>query len=646
MTNHEQLFANQIDSLENELTTATGKERLILLDKLSLDLKRVDVKRAEMLALEGIELAKTLQDSTTLYSIHFNLGSILKQQNRFEEGIDRVISGLNYFKRKEQSKNIGRGNVHLASIYSSKGDYVFADSLAAAALLDLEIAKDTALIASTHNLRGTIQFYSKNFEGAELHYNEALLLSKMIDDTEQVSFLLNNLGMVQKNLTNYPLALEYYFQALELAGDELAKAKAFNNISNVYVKLKDWEPALKYQKKALQIKETLGFPLPIAYSLDNIGVIYRKMHNYGDALESCQKALALKKKMEGEGNAIETTLNNMGNTYFGLGDYESALDYYQQSLDVSLKRNDQKWIDRAYYNIANTKFKAQKYQEAIPLALKSLLFAQERNDLAKRMSRNELLSEIYEAMGDHEKALKYGHSFNLLKDSIYSLNNLRRITELESEKSQKELLTKNEELKQDEQHNSLQIQQYKWLLLGAVLLLLPISFYLFKQKQKTSSKKKERAEKLEAQYLSALQKDNILQDRLDQLEGMILAQSKEGSVSEVPDETTQNHAPTKPLTSMSDFLIENLQTEKDWADFEHYFTRVHADFFKELKTAFPSITPNELNLCALLRLNLLNNEIGEIMAINYDSVRRAQLRLAKKMGMPNNDALRTFLLKL
>jgi len=104
--------------------------------------------------------------------------------------------------------------------------------------------------------------------------------------------------------------------------------------------------------------------------------------------------------------------------------------------------------------------------------------------------------------------------------------------------------------------------------------------------------------------------------------------------------------PTRSLTSMSDFLIENLQTEKDWADFEHYFTRVHVDFFKELKTSFPSITPNELNLCALLRLNLLNNEIGEIMAINSDSVRRAQHRLAKKMDIANNDALRTFLLKL
>ncbi|MFK7807665.1 MAG: hypothetical protein AB8F74_07710, partial [Saprospiraceae bacterium] len=77
MINLGQLLANQIEVLEKELSKAKGKERLVLLNKLSFELKKINTKRAEKLALEGIELAKTLKDSTTLFTISYNLGGIL-----------------------------------------------------------------------------------------------------------------------------------------------------------------------------------------------------------------------------------------------------------------------------------------------------------------------------------------------------------------------------------------------------------------------------------------------------------------------------------------------------------------------------------------------------------------------------------------
>ena len=97
---------------------------------------------------------------------------------------------------------------------------------------------------------------------------------------------------------------------------------------------------------------------------------------------------------------------------------------------------------------------------------------------------------------------------------------------------------------------------------------------------------------------------------------------------------------------MADFLSDNLSTEKDWKLFELYFSKIHKDFFKKLKITYPNITTNELNLCALLKLNIPNKEIAQIMRISYGSVRKAQHRLAKKIGIPSDQILRDFIIKL
>ena len=69
-------------------------------------------------------------------------------------------------------------------------------------------------------------------------------------------------------------------------------------------------------------------------------------------------------------------------------------------------------------------------------------------------------------------------------------------------------------------------------------------------------------------------------------------------------------------------------------------------FFKNLKTAYPNITTSELNLCALIKLNVPNKEIAQLMGIGYDSARKAQQRLAKKINIPSNQILRDFIIKL
>ncbi|MCB0469322.1 MAG: helix-turn-helix transcriptional regulator, partial [Flavobacteriaceae bacterium] len=62
--------------------------------------------------------------------------------------------------------------------------------------------------------------------------------------------------------------------------------------------------------------------------------------------------------------------------------------------------------------------------------------------------------------------------------------------------------------------------------------------------------------------------------------------------------------------------------------------------------ASSELSPAELRLCMLLRLNLSSKEIASILRITPDSVRIARYRLRKKLTINTKDDLQTFILNL
>lgn len=101
-----------------------------------------------------------------------------------------------------------------------------------------------------------------------------------------------------------------------------------------------------------------------------------------------------------------------------------------------------------------------------------------------------------------------------------------------------------------------------------------------------------------------------------------------------------------PASDMAGFLKTQLSDSHGWEAFDTHFEKVHKDFYKNLKLEFPQLTSNDLNMCALLKLNINNKDIAQIMAISYDSVRKSQQRLSKKMNLEAEQNLRDYILQL
>ena len=76
------------------------------------------------------------------------------------------------------------------------------------------------------------------------------------------------------------------------------------------------------------------------------------------------------------------------------------------------------------------------------------------------------------------------------------------------------------------------------------------------------------------------------------------------------------------------------------------FKEVHSDFYDALSEAFLGLTPNEIKICAFLRLNMSTKEISSITHQSIKSINMARFRLRKKLNVERDENLISFLTQL
>ena len=93
-------------------------------------------------------------------------------------------------------------------------------------------------------------------------------------------------------------------------------------------------------------------------------------------------------------------------------------------------------------------------------------------------------------------------------------------------------------------------------------------------------------------------------------------------------------------------IDENLDNTSDWKSFQTVINNTDRDFLKKIKELHPALTPNDLKLCAYLRLNLSSKEIAPMLNISPQSVEVKRFRLRKKMELNHQENLTDYILSI
>ena len=113
-------------------------------------------------------------------------------------------------------------------------------------------------------------------------------------------------------------------------------AQFYNSLGRLYLHMNEFEQALEYQQKALEIKESLmSDHVMNAFIYADIANIYSTQEKFEEALEYHLKALELRNRfLPRDSHCTAWSLYQVGKIFYHLNDLSMAREYYQKSLGI------------------------------------------------------------------------------------------------------------------------------------------------------------------------------------------------------------------------------------------------------------------------------------------------------------------------
>lgn len=77
----------------------------------------------------------------------------------------------------------------------------------------------------------------------------------------------------------------------------------------------------------------------------------------------------------------------------------------------------------------------------------------------------------------------------------------------------------------------------------------------------------------------------------------------------------------------------------DWRDFDVQFNELDFDFAHKIYHTYDNLTMAEYRICQLIKINLKNKEIGDVLGLSIRTVETHRLNIRKKMRLKKGENL-------
>jgi len=223
-----------------------------------------------------------------------------------------------------------------------------------------------------------------------LSIKELQIAEKFANNKLDLDVIYSILGGDYDSMGDFNNAVLYYTKELNIAKDlnnADKESRALNNIATIYARQGYYDKALEYFNKSLQLKTN---PSSIALTYSNIGTIYSQKGDNVKAVEYFKKAVDIAQK-SGDYHGAAMHMINLGDTYIDLRNFSKAGYYLTQGLELMHKLGD-------------------KYSEAYAyVSLGKLYMVQNKKDLAKEYFTKAY--NLFKATGNNNKAQEVYESY-------------------------------------------------------------------------------------------------------------------------------------------------------------------------------------------------------------------------------------------
>ncbi len=385
-----------------------------------------------------IDYKKGLGDAYYLKSVLCKRNSDFKASLSYTDKYLEIFIGLN------DSLRLAKGYFHLGSLLTDMSDYEMARYYCRKSLAYCIPLKDSTIILANYNCLGSIYFNGESkTDSAAFYYMKAIGICEKKNDQKNLGLILRNLGNVYFNNEQYDIALKYFNRSLEIGlktNNTFLMAGNYNNLGQVAGANGELTDAAGYYVKAEKLFVELKDKRGIADVNNNSGDVYFKLKNYPTAFEKFDKALKIYRDINYPRGIITAILNKAA-VYSEQGNIRQSLALQDSCMLFAKKTGDRDLLLFYYRNSSNN----------------------------------------FEKIGNYKNALIYQKDYKNAYDSIFSLEKTKSINELvlkyEKEKDQARILT----LEKENLQKTYQRNAFMFTIVGILAIALFIFIY-FRQK--------------------------------------------------------------------------------------------------------------------------------------------------------------------
>lgn len=401
---------------------------------------------------------------------------------------------------------------------------------------------------------------------------KALLFLQGSGNDEQLYRVNTWLGVVCLNQEEYEGKMRYSKEALKAAlrmDNLFYKNLALCDIATGYYFLNRLDSALYYAQAAYDaaIADSLPSQLPHVYT--DLGSIYAKMGENGKALEYIDKAIGLRPRKDTL--AILGLYADKVDLFGKLGQYDSAYHYFRKAV---ASPNLATQAD-AYNHMSGAYYKMGRCNEAYSLLLR---FTELADSVRKQRHTAEViaLQELYK----HEQL---------------SVENLYWRTQAAERQS----------------------NVYLMATLSLLSLWIASTIYFFYWRN--------RRRLVEQQHQLASQQEELHHQRqvtTENLQRMAEMEQKEARLKETFFRRL-NQRIVQEIEKGSNILL----SDDDWEDIVQNADIIFDNFTRRLQQHYPALNKEDLRYCCMVKMQLSQLEMSQIMHLEKDSVKKRLKRI-------------------
>ena len=503
--------------------------------------------------------------------------------------------------------------------------------------------------------KGWAELVKDNDVDALRYFGEAYRIASLENDTEDKANALLHMGICTYggSLTegmSYCFKAMNEYKSLESTQPEKAKegrSRCLQLLATIYARQGKYKQSIALSKEALE-----GF---IHNTTDTtyLGLIYNSLgHAFGklnrpDSAEYYHRLALAERAKKKDMVYLPVSYMAVANIELERGNKSQSQQLYQRALFISDSTGNRqgqvsallgygKWLLTFDHN--------EKEAEAYFLTAKKI--AADLSDKLFYVRSLEKLITLKKAQGNFQQAADFQDELALLKDSLNSWEKEKMVKSLEVQFEVSEIDRKLK-LEQSE-HEITRLANY--LLWGSIFFLSLISAGIILFLKRINNRDKQLLQTKEAlvkaieeqKILREQQMQNELEFKESQLSAMTLQMLQKNELMQELKEKLES--PNDP--SVQKIISKGLNQDKEWSDFNTHFESLNKNFYARLKQAYPDISPNDLRICALIKLNMSIKEMAGILNISPDSVKTARYRLRKKLQLNTEDNLTDFIMNL